>query len=245
MTLELKPIPYNGWQAKYDALMKDPYLSKKYNRKKRIKDKRKFMGEMTPELKHCKGKTVLDIGPGPGEYLEICRELGHNAIGIDAQITDCEMGNEYIKLSALMRDRQDLDIYYCGFDNYLHSVSTQQPEVIGTLDRFRDNAIYYIVMQGSIEQCFKDYMEGPPHRETKDASQLRWKTDKATWDIFYKMFAEFDRILEDGGYLVIWANGSKNNTDYDDMILRTAKKFPAFKLYKRIKKTFHKYRKVV
>jgi hypothetical protein len=99
-------------------------------------------------------------------------------------------------------------------------------------------------MQGSIEQCFKDYMEGPPHKITKDASQLRWKVEKRTWDIFYKMFAEFDRILEDGGYLVIWANGSKNNTAYDNFILETAKKFPAFKLFKKSGKRFHKFRKL-
>jgi len=233
MTLELKPIPSNTWQAQYNVLMQDKYLSKKYNRKRRIKDKRKFMGEMTPELKHCTDKIVLDIGPGMGEYLEICREFGHKVYGIDAEIDDCEMGNEYIKMSKLMIDRQKIAVKYIGFDRYLDGAPAYH---------FLDGSVFYIVMQGSIEQCFKDYMTGPPHRKTKKASGLKWKTDKPTWDIFYKMFEEFDRILVDGGYIVIWANGSKNNVEYDDMILRTAKKFPAFKLFKKIKKTFHKFR---
>jgi hypothetical protein len=233
MSLELKKIPYPGWQEKYNKLMKDSYLSKKYNRRRRIKDKRKFMGSCTPELKHCKGKVVLDIGPGPGEWLEICREKGHTPFGIDAKITDCEMGDEYIKLSQLMRDRQKLDIFYIGFENWLKKETDY---------KIINNSTFYIVMQGSIEQCFKDYMTGPAHKITKDASQLRWKVEKKTWDIFYKMFAEFDRILEDGGYLVIWANGSKNNTAYDNFILETAKKFPAFKLFKKSGKRFHKFR---
>ena len=245
MSLELKPIPYPDWQAKYNKLMKDPYLSKKYNRQKRIKDKRKYMGSITPELKHCKGKVVLDIGPGPGEYLEIVRDLGHTGIGIDAKISDCEMGNEYIKLSQLMCDRQKLFIRYIGFDTYIkRGCLFAFKDAYGNTeeDIIPDHSVYYINSQGSIEQCLKDYMEGPPHRETKDASQLKWKVEQRTWNIFYKMFQEFDRILEDNGYLVIWGNGSKNNAAYDNFIMETAKKFPAFKLFKKVKKTFHKFK---
>lgn len=239
MSLELKPIPFPDWQAKYNTLMKDEYLKKKYNRKRRIKDKRKYMGSITPELKHCKGKKVLDIGPGPGEWLEVCRELGHFPIGIDAKVDDCEMGDEYIKLSQLMTDRQTLNVGYTGFVEWLDIISQRgsfAPD---------EHKLYYINSQGSIEQCLKDYMEGTPHKISKKASGLRWKVEQRTWDIFYKMFAEFNRILEPGGYVVIWANGSKNNADYDNFILQTAKKFPAFKLYKKEGKTFHKFCKKV
>ena len=242
MSLELKPVPYEGWQKKYNALMQDKYLSKKYNRNKRIKEKRAYMGKITPELKHCKGKLVLDIGCGMGEYLEIVRDLGHRGIGIDAKLNDCEMGNEYIKMAQLMRDRQDLPIFYMGFDNWLQSADRDQRTDFPII---MPNSVYYINSQGSIEQCLKDYMEGPPHLLTKDASQLKWKIEERTWDIFYKMFQEFDRILEDGGYVVIWGNGAKNVESYDNLILETAKKFPAFKLFKKDGKRFHKFKKVV
>lgn len=235
MSLELKKIPYSGWLEKYNRLMKDEYLSKKYNRKRRIKDKRKFMGEHTPELKRCRGKVVLDIGPGPGEYLEICRDLGHTGIGIDAKITDSEMGNEYMKLAQLMRDRQKLDIDYTGFDTCLNCIA---PDVLMPPPR----SVFYIVSQGSIEQCFKDYMEGVPHRETKDASQLRWKNEPATWKIFKKMFEEFNRILEPGGFVVIWGNGSKNNDIYDKMVRQIAKG-ASFKLIEKKSLRFHKWQK--
>ncbi len=238
MSLELKPIPYNGWQEKYNKLMQDKYLSKKYNRKKRIKDKRAYMGKITPELKHCKGKTVLDIGPGPGEWLEICRDLGHIGIGIDAKVSDCEMGSEYIKLSRLMTDRQKVEVWYWGFDNYL-----TQPYNEHDLGKIKAGSVFYINSQGSIEQCLKDYMEGPPHRKTKKASGLRWKVEQQTRDIFYTMFQEFDRILEPNGYIVIWGNGAKNVESYDKFITETAEKFPSFKLIKRDGPRFHKFRK--
>lgn len=233
MSLELKKIPYESWTKRYNTLMKNPYLAKKYNRAKRIKDIRKYIGEHTPELKRLAGKTVLEIGPGMGEWLEVCRAFGHNVIGIDAKIDDCEMGNEYIQMSKLMTDRQKLSVHYKGFDTYLK-------EPVNVL--IPNNYIFYINMRGCIEQCFKDHMTGTPHRKTKKASGLRWNTDQATWDMFYTMFEEFNRILVDGGYLVIHANGSKNNAEYDNFILETAKKFPAFKLFKKIKKTFHKYK---
>ena len=88
-------------------------------------------------------------------------------------------------------------------------------------------------------------MTGTPHRLTKKASGLAWKIEQHTWDMFYKMFEEFNRILEDGGYIYIWANGSKNNPEYDNLILETLKKFPELQLFKKIGKTRHKIRKVL
>ncbi len=233
--VKLKPVPNKEWQQKYNKLMKDEYLSKKYNRDKRIKAKRKYITEHCPEIKHCKDKLILDIGPGPGEFLEVCREFGHRVMGIDAPINDCEMGNEYIQLSRLMTKRQKLGVIYCGFEEWL-----KEP-----LDDEFKNTAFLINLQGSLEQCFKDYMTGPPHRETKNAGLLSWVIDDKLKVLFYKMFAEFDRILEDGGYVLIYGNGAKNAPQYDNLILRTAEKFPAFKLYKKQGKTLHKFRKVL
>jgi SAM-dependent methyltransferase len=200
------------------------------------------MTACTPEIKQCKGKLILDIGPGPGEWLEICREFGHRIIGIDARITDCEMGSEYIKLSALMRDRQKLNIFYVGLIDYLNQ---KQTAPYPTPPKIDDNSVFYINMQGSIEQCFKDYMSGPPHRETKKASGLTWVVDKKLKDIFYKMFAEFERILENGGYIYIWANGSTDNAAYNKLVLDTLDKFPSLELYSNESNRQHKVKKVL
>lgn len=233
--MELKKIPYKEWRSKFDRLMENPYLAKKYNRQKRIKDHRKYMTSCTPEIKLCKGKLILDIGPGPGEWLEICREFGHRVIGIDARLKDSEMGDEYIQLSQLMTLRQKILVDYVGFENHLlHHIGG-----LGT-----DNSVFYINMRGSIEQCFKNYMSGTPHRITKKASGLTWIIDNKLKDIFYKMFAEFERILEPGGYVYIWANGSTDDSAYNELIQETLNKFPTLKLYSNPNWRQHKIRKV-
>ena len=234
--MELKQIPNKTWQARYNKLMQDPYLKGKYNRTKRVGEKRKFLSEYCPEIKRNKGKLVLDIGPGPGEFLELCREFGNDIIGIDAKTTDCEMGDEYIKLSKLMAQRQQLPVHYIGFDEYLNTA--EDVHLIETA------SVFYIVLQGSIEQVFRKYMDGPTHKETKKSSGLTWRIDDAQ-PVILSMFNEFDRILEDGGYILIWANGSKNNPQYDDMILKALDQHTAFRLYKKQGKTLHKIRKML
>lgn len=237
--MKLYPVPNEEWQKKYNLLMLDPYLSKKYNRERRISDHKKYMNNCTPEIKHCTGKNVLEVGPGMGEWLELCRDYGHNVMGIDAVIDDNEMGNEYAQMSKLMTDRQELNVLYTGFDRFLLMDIEYRQGIIPNM------SIFYINMRGCVEQCFKDCMTGPPHKQTKDCSQLAWKVTQETWDMFDLMFFEFDRILEDGGYIYIWANGSANNPVYDNFILETLKKFPQFQLYKKTGKLQHKIRKVL
>jgi len=236
MSLELKEIPYNGWEEKYKELMKDKYLSCKYNRERRLKDHVKYINECTPEIKHCTGKTVLEIGCGMGEWLELCREYGHKGMGIEAELADCEMGNEYAKMIKLMAERQELDIKFVDFEKCLSS----RDYADATGAEMKDSSVFYINMRGCIEQCFKRHMIGPPHKETKDCSKLAWAITPALWDLFYKMFEEFNRILEDGGYLYIWANGSKNDPEYDNLILQTLKKFPTLHLFQKKGKLRHK-----
>ncbi|MCP3683534.1 MAG: class I SAM-dependent methyltransferase [bacterium] len=233
--MELKQIPSVEWQKKYDKLMKDPYLSKKYDRKRRIKEKRKYISELCPEIKRLRGKLILDIGPGPGEFLEVCREFGHNVWGIDAKLNDAEMGDEYIQLSKLMSERQKILVDYVGFEDYLINDIAEDTD---------ENEVYLINFQGSLEQAFAKYMKGPRHRETKDASQLAWVIDDDLKHIFNLMFEEFHRILEPGGYVLIYGNGAKNVGAYDKLISATAAKY-GFKLYLKKSHRLHKWRKEV
>lgn len=237
--MKLYPVPNEDWQKKYNLLMLDSYLSKKYNRERRISDHKKYINNCTPEIKRCTGKNVFEIGCAMGEWLELCRDYGHNVIGIDAVVTDNEMGNEYAQMSKLMTERQELNVLYTGFDRFLLMDIEYRQGII------TDGSIFYISIRGAIEQIFKEYMHGPPHRQTKDCSQLKWDITPKLWEVFELMFKEFDRILEDGGYIYIWANGSKNNPEYDNLILETLKKFPQFQLYKKEGKLRHKIRKVL
>lgn len=235
MEPKLNPVPSAEWQAKYDELMKDPYLSKKYNRNKRIKDHKEYIKKCTPEITRCIGRTVLEIGPGMGEWLELCSMYGHDGIGIESELNESEMGNEYSQMIKLMAERQNLNINFVGFVNYLYSE-----------DKFIEpGSIFYINIRGSIEQCFKDYMTGIPHKITKNAHGLKWNITTELWDLWDKMVAEFDRILEVGGFIYCWANGSQNNPEYDNLWLETLKKYPKLKLFKKEGKLQHKIRKVL
>lgn len=237
--MKLNPVPNPEWQAQYDKLMQDPYLAKKYNRERRISDHKKYINNCTPEIKRCTGKNVLEIGPAMGEWLELCREYGHNVFGIDAVVTDNEMGNEYAQMSKLMTERQGIQVLYIGFDQYLQMDLEYRQGVIPNF------TVFYINLRGCIEQVFKQHMTGPPHKQTKDCSQLAWNETRETWDAFYSMFEEFDRILEDGGYIYSWANGSKNNPVYDNYMLETIKKFPNLHLFKKVGKLQHKIRRMM
>ena len=64
------------------------------NRVKRLEDIYKYVKDLAPEIvldKLEKNSYVVDIGPGPGEFLELGRYFGYKQIGFDAKIEDCEI----------------------------------------------------------------------------------------------------------------------------------------------------------
>lgn len=209
MELPLREPVTAEWQADYDRLMHDPYIRKKYNRARRIAAKIDYVRDMVPEVKTGNG-VVLDIGPGPGEFLEVCRAYGNKVGGIDAKIDDCEMGDEYIRLSKLMTARQGIQVWYNGFENRVIPMP--------------DNSVSLINSQGSIEQVMKKHLVGPPHKQTKKASLLEWTGDDWMRLDFENMFIEYDRVLKRGGIVCIWANGAKNTRVYTELVDRLARK---------------------
>jgi len=210
--LQLNPIPDNNWKVEIGKLLKDPYISKKFNRPNRIIDKLEYIDKFLPEVKSNPGR-VLDIGCGPGEFLEWCRYFGNDIIGIDASLDDCEMGNEYIRLSKLITTRQSIDVKYVGFDNILKE---------GKLP-ISDNSIKVVNSQGAIEQIFKDFLIGPPHREHKNCNRLSWNMSNKMIKTFTHFFDELYRILETNGVCFIYGNGAKNTDEYDAMITKIIK----------------------
>ena len=209
--LELKPVPSTEWEQKFSGLMEDEYLSKKYNRLRRIRDHEKYLLELCPEIFTASASSMLkvvDIGPGPGELLEIARSLGYEAVGYDAKLEDCEMGVPYIMLSALMAERQELDIRYCGFENILPKLPLE------------DESTFLINSRGSIEQVFKAHLFGIPHRVHRDAKQLAWSMSEAMIEDFRNLFEEAARVLIPGGFFIIHGNGATNVDSYHSMIMQ-------------------------
>jgi len=212
------------WERKFNKLLTDPFLKKKYNRKRRIQEKKDYINENCSSLKKG-GKFILDIGPGPGEFLELCRKYGNKVSGIDAPPDDCEMGANYLKLSKLMTERQRLSVEYSGFN---------------CKTGFYSESVDFINSQGAIEQCFYDLLEGPPHRDTHMAGLLSWKKGPEMHKRFLEMWTEFNRILTPGGNVLIYGNGTANTDLYDKVVQKTAKDC-GFELVWRKSNRFHKW----
>ena len=206
MNIPLKDIPDEEWQDKYQKVLEDPYIQKKYNRSKRLKEKSDYLNRYLPFLKNG-GKSVLDIGPGPGEFLEVCRSYGNTICGSDAPIDDCEMGGSYISLSYLMTKRQGLDVKYDGLD----------------MSSYEDSSFDVINSQGSIEQVFRDCLEGIPHKEKRNCTLLSWREENATKERLYCFLVECYRCLRNNGILLIYGNGAKNVGYYDKIVQNLAK----------------------
>lgn len=232
--LQLLPIPSPEWQKKFTDLMQDEYLSRKYNRDRRIRDHYQYLRDLCPTIfdaqDACNLK-VVDIGPGPGELLEIARDLGYKAVGYDAKLEDCEMGVPYIALSAMMAERQQLNIEYCGFETILPNLPIE------------DASTFLINSRGSIEQVFKGHLLGVPHREHHDARRMTWSMSAEMLGDFKNLFSEAARILVPGGYFLIHGNGATNIDDYHRMIVQIVEQNPVLVCDGTDNQTLHRVRK--
>jgi SAM-dependent methyltransferase len=222
------------WDEKFSSLMTDNFLSRKYNRARRLNDHLGYLQKLAPEvlLNENSGSYVVDIGPGPGELLEICRALGYKTKGFDAKLEDCEMGRPYLELSMLMSERQDLDIDYCGFENTFCSMPIE------------NDSTFLVNSRGSIEQVFKRHLEGVPHKIHHDASRLAWTFSDDMRNDFLDLFKSVYRILVQGGIFLIYGNGSSNIGEYHDFIMTILGEIPNLRCELTDGRTIHKIRKV-
>lgn len=211
--LPLNPSPGSDWDRSYFELLKDPFISKKYNRVNRLNDKIIYIKKYLPEIKESTG-SVLDIGPGDGCFLEVCRFYGNEIRGIDAKLDDSDMGDAYMRLSKLLVERQKIPVDYVGFDNLLK---------LGPLP-FETNSLSAINSQGCIEMIFRDFMEGQPLKEHRNTSKISWNITPNLQDMFLTFLSESSRILKPNGILLIYGNACGNQNSYHEMIHDISKK---------------------
>jgi len=216
-------------------LLNDNYVAQKCNRERRIPEQLLYIETFAQELlEDIPDDTwIVDIGPGPGEFLEVCRFLGYKTKGYDAILEDCEMGDEYALYSSLMAKRQKLDIEYVGFENLISSLP------------FEDESVLLINSRGSIEQVFKKYLKGISHRVHKEATYLCWQINKELKNTFSVFLKEIERILKPGGVFLIFGNGAMNTSEYDKMLQKLILDTPGLFLEKQFsfENRLHKIRK--
>lgn len=235
--LELLPLPHKEWQAEYNRLMRGAYLKRKYSRHGRLVEKRDYIVQLCPELltaMHA-GLLVIDVGTGPGEFLEIARQLGWSVGGIEAPGGEGGMGDEYWRLSRLLHERQVLAVEYCGWRHHVALFGDDAPA----------GDVFLFNFQGSWEQCYHVHLEGEPHHVHHKASAQRWRfTDwlLAEWHVACRYMA---RRLVKGGLVLNWGNGTDgagNEAQYAREIRRTAEE-AGLELVKHEGTRLHKWRK--
>jgi hypothetical protein len=206
--LELYPAPSHAWTNRFVELTSTDYLAKKYNRSRRLREKLDYINEHCGEIRQMRQGVVVDIGPGPGEFLEWCRSFGHMAYGVDAVIGDGGMGWEYLELSRLMTYRQELQVDYTGFREWLKRMTAGAGSLV-------DSKVILINSQGSLEQCFAEYLIGPPHHEHHDCHKQLWDHERfpELWEEFDRMFAVFHRLLHEDGHVLIYCNGTGESAE--------------------------------
>ena len=238
--LPLLKIPYPNWEKMAKKLLEDPYVRKKCERKRRLKEKLDYINTYCEEIKERKS-CVLDLGPGPGEFLEFCRYFGNKVYGIDAKFNDFGgMGEEYLHYSKLMTDRQHIPVLYKGVDNLLET---------GGLP-FSDEMFHFINSQGSITYMLNKYIRVKAANTNlklhEQSSVFYWNDTRKVQKILDLLFKEANRILIKGGILLIYANqpkGEKNLINYRKLILDNCTSH-GFKLILEKFKCLHKMEKI-
>lgn len=117
----------DNWDMVYfdeddNAIINDPWIIKKFDRKKRMAENGKYISTFLPEIKNG-GLDILDIAAGPGEFLEIVDDCGCNGLGIE--ITYPATGNvnadKYVRFSRLKHIEKNLKIIYADINEVINN----------------------------------------------------------------------------------------------------------------------------
>ena len=239
LQIDLLPEPWEGWQAEFDRLMRDPYLQRKYDRQRRLTEKHDYIARCCAEIttQSLQGR-IIDVGPGPGEWLEICRLFNRDIMGVDAAGGDGGMGTGYVQLSKLMHQRQQIPCLYLGWQVCVEQLHQAEPDELG-------GPVASFNFQGSWEQCYAEHLDGPPHHLHHEAQQQTWRWEPPLRDAWIEAFEGMKKHLSPGGIILNWANGVGGDgaaARYNDEICRVAE-CCGLKLIKRYGNLHHKWRK--
>lgn len=238
LTLELELVPRVGWQEEFEALHVDNWLVQKMHRPKRIREHIRYARQYVPEIQSAAPGLVIDIGPGCGELLELCRIWGHNILGIDALDGAGGMGDGYLAWSKLIVERQQVPVLYCSFRSWIQQ-RIQIPE-------FETSVL--INSRGSIEQCFHEFLVGTPVGSHDTAAGMTWDSEQRAVQIrdeFVLMFTVFQKILRKDGFILIHANGtgSVKSDQFYDATIRSAAESCGLELVRHEGLRLHKWLK--
>ncbi len=180
-------------------------LREKLNMKRRNTELHKYINTFLSEIKNVsdkKNKYIIDLGPGPGDFLEISRNLGFKIKGYDAKLDSIKgMGMDYVNLCAMYAKEKNIPIEYCNFEETGFS-------------GIEDDSVYLINSRGSFEQIFSKYLLGIPHYKTHLCNQ-EWSHTEEMYHRFKTFFSNCSKKLIKNGIVFIAFNGTKCNSLHD------------------------------
>ncbi len=221
--LPLSPAPDANWQKQWDRLMQDDWLRKKLERVARVREHFDYLNQYAPEFWDMEPGTVIDIGPGLGELLEIARACGCGHLGMDTLSGSGGMGQKYVDAAILMSERQNINTLYTDLGAY-GLLDYQFKEGNLTYRCLRAADVAFVNSRGSWEQIFHDHMTGPPHHKHQDCKRLSWQLDKSLqrqWEIAFDFIAS---ILRPGGVFLLHCNGAQNTEAADKLLNKIAER---------------------
>jgi SAM-dependent methyltransferase len=230
-------VPSTDWLAAYLEVLNDRYVRSKYDRQERMAEKQQYTDDYCPEVRKKMPGLVVDIGPGPGEWLEIVRHHGNHIYGVEAATGVGGMGNRYLQLSRLLHDRQDILCEYGGLEIYQRRLDSPSVE--------KSPSISFINFQGSWAQCFAQFVNGPPHHLHHDVRRQRWNFTAELEQEWIATFTILRRALLPGGRILIAANRLGPKTDHPKyaMKIKAAAKAAHLKLILDHADYVHKWQK--
>jgi SAM-dependent methyltransferase len=195
-------------QAEYNELMKSELLAKKVERVERIRGKQQYIENYLPEIKKG-GKAVLDIGPGPGEFLELARYYGCAIVGVDNCSDPMIKGDTlrlYQRFCKLNHARQLLWVIHEDFNKIVErgfkSLSLPAFDIVNCQHAI--NLIFSGNFYGSIENGDS------------------WIFDDTLAALFDSLFCFFADAVLPGGAVMIAALNAANKSEYSVKITHAA-----------------------
>jgi len=199
--LDLLEIPSRQWLSDYEEAASTSYMRKKYNRAARLKAKADYIEAVCPFVKNGTPGVVFDIGPGPGEFLELCLHSGCPVMGVEPPSGEDGMGDDYWNLSRLMHHRQRLPVSYTGWQSLVGG------------DFPGENSVALFNSQGSWAQSYSNFLTGEPHHVNHDAKAQRWRFCEELAEAWAEAFIWMRSRLIDGGSIIIYDNATGTDRD--------------------------------
>jgi hypothetical protein len=213
-------------KSEMDSLLEADDWLRKIDRSRRIGEMRHYIDKFVPEIKDRAMYGFLDIGPGPGEMIELAMGWAMDAYGWDAETPEGGMGSNYLRYSMLSHLYRGLDVTYCNDFAPIQS-------------RF-NGSLSVINLRGSIEQVLASCLNGSPHDEHHDCRKLTWDLKRGREGLSKFLRCMRASLFDTNGILMIAANGA-SNTDWYDRVLMSLAEPCGFSRVKRFDDRNHKF----